>query len=84
MEKISIIITTHNRPNWLKNAVISAFNQDYPEKEIIVVDDGSTVDNQKILEEFHPFIKYVYQNKQGPGDARNTGIEKARVITSSF
>lgn len=78
MEKISIIITTHNRPNWLQNAVISAFTQDFPDKEVVVVDDGSTVDNQKIIEEFQPYIKYVYQKKQGPGSARNTGIEESQ------
>lgn len=78
MEKISIIITTHNRPNWLKNAVISAINQDFPDKEVVVVDDGSTVDNQKIIEEFQPFIKFIYQTNQGLGNARNTGLVASR------
>lgn len=84
MEKISIIITTHNRPIWLKNALISAINQDFPDKEIIVVDDGSTIDNQRILAEFQLFIKYVYQNNKGPGVARNTGIEKSQAEYIQF
>ncbi len=78
MDKISIIITTHNRPLWLKKAVISAVYQDYINKEIIVVDDGSTIDNQKIIEKFEPQIKFVYQNNQGLGGARNTGIEESQ------
>ena len=84
MKKISIIITTHNRPLWLKNAVRSAINQDFSDKEIIVVDDGSTIDNQKILAEFQPFIKYVYQNNKGPGVARNAGIEKSQAEYIQF
>ena len=41
-EKVSIIIPTYNRFQYLLNAVESAINQTYKNKEIIIVNDGSS------------------------------------------
>ena len=38
--KVSIIIPTYKRPNCLSRAVDSVLKQDYPNKEIVVVDDN--------------------------------------------
>lgn len=40
--KISIIIPAHNEENVIVKSIQSALNADYPNKEVIVVDDGST------------------------------------------
>ena len=47
---VSVIITTYNRKAFLRAAVLSVLVQDYKDKEIIIVDDGSTDDSFKELE----------------------------------
>jgi len=42
MLKVSIIIPTFNRENYLHQAVESALSQDYPNVEVIVSDNAST------------------------------------------
>jgi len=42
IQKVSILIPTFNRANYLKMAIDSAINQTYPNIEIVVLDDGST------------------------------------------
>ena len=78
MEKISVIITTYNRPKWLQNAVISAINQDFSDKEIIVVDDGSVGEETNLLVRNYPYINYIYQKNNGLGVARNTGLAASK------
>jgi glycosyltransferase involved in cell wall biosynthesis len=39
---ISIIIPTYNRPNWLKQAIVSPLGPTHIPVEVVVVDDGST------------------------------------------
>ena len=40
--RVSIIISTYNRANFIGEAVASALGQDYRAIEVIVIDDGST------------------------------------------
>ncbi len=73
---VSIIITTYNRRSYLKAAVESVLAQDYPDKEVIVVDDGSTDDS---AEEVSPLpIRYVWKENGGISSARNRGISLAQ------
>lgn len=41
MNKVSVVIPTHNRPDLLREALYSVFNQTYSNWEIVIVDDGS-------------------------------------------
>ncbi len=72
---VSVIITTYNRRQFLKEAVISVLNQDYQDKEVIVVDDGSTDESVKEIEGLP--VKYVWKKNGGISSARNKGIEVA-------
>ena len=90
-KKVSIIIPTCNRKKLLENTLISLFNQDYPKKdyEIIVIDDGSTDNTEKMIKSLKPPCNFRYyywprykefvpgspENRAGP--ARNIGITKA-------
>ncbi len=78
MPKVSIIIPTYNRAEYVTQAIDSVLAQTYTDYEIIVVDDGST---DKTKEELLPYmdkIRYIYQENAGVSAARNTGIKIAK------
>lgn len=80
MPVVSIVIPTYNCAHYITEAIQSVLQQTYKDIEIIVVDDGSTDNTKEILELYigKGIIKYIYQNNQGPGAARNSGIRASR------
>ena len=50
---ISVVIPTYNRPELLKKAIQSVVDQTYKNYEIIIVDDSSIKNNEKILKNFN-------------------------------
>lgn len=81
--KISAIIPTFNRENFISNAINSIQNQTYKVDEIIIVDDGSTDDTQKILKNFKN-IRIIKTKNLGVSHARNIGIREAKNNWISF
>lgn len=79
---VSVVITTYNRKAFLREAVISVLNQDYHEKEILVIDDGSTDNSMEELREFP--VRYVWKRNGGISNARNTGIAMAKGELIAF
>lgn len=78
--KISIIIPAYNAQNYIERCIDSISNQTYKNYEIIVVNDGSTDNTQKILQQYEEdtnklIVKTVPNG--GVGTARNIGIELA-------
>lgn len=73
--KISIVIPAYNEEKHIEKCVVGLLNQDYPDKEIIVIDDGSTDKTQEILQKFSQKQQIIFlkQNHLGPGCARNLG-----------
>ena len=70
----SIILPTYNRAYVLWRAVQSVLAQTESRWELIVVDDGSTDDTRRLMEEFHdPRIRIVTTENRGPSAARNLG-----------
>jgi glycosyltransferase involved in cell wall biosynthesis len=68
---VSVIIPTYNRPKYLKEAIASAANQTYRNIEIIVSDDGSPDNPQKLVESFQdPRIRFR-RNPKNLGIALN-------------
>ena len=72
--KISIIIPVFNEQENIEKLLNSIKKNKIKNKEIIIVDDGSTDDTPKILKKFGNFIKYVHIKKSGVARARNVGI----------
>lgn len=79
---VSVIITTYNRRAFLEGALRSVINQDYEDKEIIVVDDGSTDGSFEVVRSFP--VRYEWKENGGISSARNAGIALARGDYLSF
>ena len=77
---VSIIIPTYNRSQLIGRSIKSVLNQTYRDFELIVVDDGSTDDTEKVVAGFKDErIRYVQREKNGgEAAARNTGIKAAK------
>jgi len=74
---VSVIIPTFNRAWSISKAVDSVLEQDYPNIELIVVDDGSTDNTENILLSYSDSIHLIQQENKGVSMARNTGISAA-------
>lgn len=74
--KVSIIIPVYNGEKYMKEAIESALNQDYSNVEVIVVNDGSTDDTERIASAYGDKIKYYYKENGGVSSALNFGISK--------
>lgn len=78
---VSVIIPAYNAGKYLTDSLKSAFNQTYPDVEIIVVNDGSTDNTDEIIQPYLPRIKYIKQENKGLSAARNAGF---RASTGDF
>lgn len=78
--QFSIVLPTYNRCYILWRAILSVIKQTYPWWELIIIDDDSTDDTRKLVEQFtDPRIFYYKNNKnKGPAAARNLGLKKAK------
>jgi len=72
---VSVLIDTCNYGEFIEEAVSSALAQDFPaaEREILVVDDGSTDDTQERLRKFGEAIRYLRKPIGGQASAFNSG-----------
>ncbi len=79
MIKFSVIIPVYNRPDELKELLESLKNQTYKNFEVIVVEDGSELKSDKIVEDYQEDLelKYFFKPNSGPGQSRNYGSERA-------
>jgi len=75
---VSVVIPTYNCARYIAETLESVLRQSLRPHEIIVVDDGSTDDPQRVLEQYRDRIIYIYQENAGEPAARNTGIRQAR------
>lgn len=80
--KLSVVIPTYNRAEWLKRVIESLLNQTYQDFEIIVVDDGSVDGTESLIRDVMKNapreLVYIRQENQGPATARNAGIKHAK------
>jgi glycosyltransferase involved in cell wall biosynthesis len=76
---VSVVIATYNRARLLKETIESVLKQTLQDFELIVVDDGSTDDTEKVLKSYGDRVRYFRQENRGPSAARNLGIRRARA-----
>jgi glycosyltransferase involved in cell wall biosynthesis len=75
---VSVVITTYNQAQYIGAAIESAIAQDFEDREIIVVDDGSTDETPARVAAFRREVTYLRQANQGVAGSRNAGIRRAR------
>ncbi len=77
----SLIIPVFNRPEEVKELLESISQSDFKEEfEIVIIEDGSTLPCEQILEVFKDrlHISYYFKYNSGPGDSRNFGMNLAK------
>ena len=78
--KISVIVPVYNSEEYLRRCIDSILKQSYELFELIAVDDGSSDNSWKILENYskqYNRIRIIHQENAGPGKARNRGLDAA-------
>jgi glycosyltransferase involved in cell wall biosynthesis len=75
---VSVIMPAYNTARYIREAIDSVLEQDYPCKELIVIDDGSTDGTVEVLRSYGERITLLQQRNQGSAVARNAGLAAAR------
>lgn len=81
MPKLSVIVPVYNSEKYLSECLDSILNQTYTDIEIICVNDGSTDNSAKILEEYakkDSRIRIITQENKGVATVRNVGLQNAQ------
>lgn len=78
--KISLVVHSFNRADYLKEALDSILNQEYPNLELIVIDDNSSDDSWQVIESYGDKIAYKEKlagDRTSPVHALNVGFSRA-------
>jgi glycosyltransferase involved in cell wall biosynthesis len=78
---VSVIVPTFNRASLLPECLDSLLQQSLSPHEVIVVDDGSTDETRRVLEEYGSTVTVVRTEQLGKPAAINTGLD---VATGSY
>lgn len=76
----SVIIPVYNRPQEVREILSSLTTQSFKDFEVIVVEDGSSIRSEAIVDIFRDQlrIEYFYKPNTGPGPTRNFGFIHAK------
>ncbi|TDQ14926.1 GT2 family glycosyltransferase [Algoriphagus boseongensis] len=76
----SVIIPVFNRPEELRELLESLRNQSFTDFEVLVVEDGSSIDSKEVCEYYASklSLSYFFQFNTGQGFARNFGMSRAK------
>ena len=77
--KLSVIIANYNYRDFVGAAIESALSVDWPDKEVIVVDDASTDDSRTVIEGFQGRVAAYFRPK-----SNQLGAQKQRTGTRRY
>ena len=83
---VSVLIDTYNHERFIEQAITSVLEQEFPasDREIIVVDDGSTDRTPQIVRKFEPQVRLVRKQNGGQASAFNAGIPECKGEIIAF
>jgi glycosyltransferase involved in cell wall biosynthesis len=83
---VSVLIDTYNHERFIEKAIVSVLEQDFPaaEREILVVDDGSTDSTPEIVRRFEPHVRLLRKTNGGQASAFNAGIPECKGEIVAF
>jgi GT2 family glycosyltransferase len=73
---VSVVVTCYNQARFVAEAIDSATRQDYPLREVVLVDDGSDDNTAESVARLAS-VGYVRQDNRGLSAARNTGLHQS-------
>lgn len=77
--RISVLLPTYNRANYLAETISSVLAQTFDDFELVIVDDGSTDSTRALVESYtDPRIRYIYRSNRGVSAALNTAWRAAQ------
>ena len=77
--KVSIVMTAYNAASTIRASLAAALAQNYPDHEVIVVDDGSSDDTEQICRGIaDPRLRYIRKGRIGRSQSLNEGVSLAR------
>jgi glycosyltransferase involved in cell wall biosynthesis len=75
---LSVIMPSFNHARYIREAIDSVLNQDYPFADLLVMDGGSTDSTVDILKSYGDRLQFISQKDKGQSDAINQGFRMAR------
>jgi hypothetical protein len=83
---VSVLIDTYNHERFIEKAIVSVLEQDFPaaEREILVVDDGSTDLTPEIVRKFEPHVRAMRKENGGQASVFNAGIPECKGEIVAF
>jgi glycosyltransferase involved in cell wall biosynthesis len=83
---VTALIDTYNHERFIEQAIVSALEQDFPasDREVIVVDDGSTDGTPEIVRKFEPRVRLLRKKNGGQASAFNLGIPECKGDVIAF
>jgi len=78
--EFSVVIPVYNRPQEVKEILESLATQTFRNFEVIVIEDGSAIRCEQVVDEYRDKLKieYYYKPNTGPGPSRNFGFAHAK------
>ena len=77
LPRVSVIMPAYNARAFVAESIHSVLNQDYPNIELILVDDGSNDGTPEFAEQLDRRVRVLRQKNAGPAAARNRGLAAA-------
>jgi len=81
---ISVVTPVYNGASFLKETVDSLLAQNYPNLEIIMIDDESPDNSVEVLKQFGDKVRIISQKNTGHVIARNVGLKEAKGEIIAF
>ena len=76
----SVVVPVYNRADEVDELLDSLTKQTFSNFEVIIVEDGSTVTCENVVDKYKSIldVKYLFKSNSGPGLSRNYGVEHSK------